>query len=335
MRVRAAIDGMDRVGRCMLRGAFDRRDRAFEIVAVNDAAPAATVAHLLRHDSTHGRWHRDVEAVGEDLAVEDRPIRVLHEPAPARLPWSALGVEVVVDGTGRVCDVAGHFEAGTRKVVLPRPGGDADATVVLGVNDDDYDPMRHDVVANASSATNCAVPLALVLHRAFDVVEGVLTTVHGPTADQNLLDGPHPDLRRGRSAAVNIIPAGTDVARALGEVLPELAGRIDGVELGVPVAGASLVQLTALLREPATVGRVNRAFHSAADGWLKGVLRCTSEPIVSSDVLGESASCLVDLGLTRVIGHTATVFGWHDDVWACAQRTLDLLDHVARTLPQR
>jgi glyceraldehyde 3-phosphate dehydrogenase len=333
MRVRAAIDGTDRIGRCVLRGAFDRPDRAFEIVAVNDPAPAATLAHLLRHDSTHGRWHRDVESVGEDLAVDDRPIRALHESRTAGLPWRALGVEIVV-GSGRVCDVAGHLEAGARKVVLTGPGEEADATVVLGVNDDDYDPTRHDVVANASCATNCAVPLTLVLHRAFDVVEGVLTTVHGQTADQNLLDGPHPDLRRARSAAVNIIPTGMEVARAVGEALPELAGRIAGVELGVPVAGASLVQLTALLREPATVGRVNRAFRSAADGWLKDVLRWTSEPIVSSDVLGESASCLVDLGLTRVVGHTATVFGWHDDMWASAQRTLDLLDHIARTLPR-
>jgi glyceraldehyde 3-phosphate dehydrogenase len=333
MRVRAAIDGMDRIGRCALRGAFDRPDRGFEIVAVNDPAPAATVAHLLRHDSTHGRWRRDVESVGEDLAVDDRQVRVLHEPSPSRLPWRALGVEVVVDGTGRVCDVAGHLDAGARKIVLSGPGEDADATVVLGVNDDDYDPMRHDVVANASCTTNCAVPLALVLHRAFDVVEGVLTTVHGQTTGQNPLDGPCPDLRRARSAAVNIIPRGTQVAQALGEVLPELAGRIDGVALGVPVAGASLVQLTARLREPATVGQVNRAFHYAADGWLKDVLRCTTEPIVSSDVLGESASCLVDLGLTRVVGHMATVFGWQDDAWAAAQRTLDLLDHVARTLP--
>ncbi|HXV92527.1 MAG TPA: type I glyceraldehyde-3-phosphate dehydrogenase [Pseudonocardia sp.] len=338
MRIGVGINGMGRIGRDVLRSVVERDEQAFEVVAVNDLAPPATVAHLLRHDSTYGAWTHHVEVAGDYLAVDDRPVRAMQEADPARLDWGALGVEIVIEATGRFRtreQAAAHLAAGARKVVLTAPGKDVDATVVMGVNHDVYDATRHDVVSNASCTTNCAAPMAQVLHHAFGIVEGLLTTVHSYTADQNLLDGPHKDLRRARSAAVNIIPTSTGAARAIGTVLPELAGRLDGVAVRVPVVDASLVDLTVRLAGRATAGQVNRAFATAADGPLKGVLRCTAEPVVSHDVIGENASCLFDSELTRVVGETVKVFGWYDNEWGYAQRTVDLVDLVARTLPAR
>lgn len=337
MRARVAINGLGRIGRDVLRGAIDRNEDAFEIVAVNDVAPIATLAHLLRHDSTYGPWLRGIEVAGDYLVIDERQIRAFQEPDPARLPWSALGVDVVIDASGRFRTrekAAAHLVAGAKKVVLTAPATDVDITIVMGINHEDYEAGTHHIVSNASCTTNCAAPMAQVLHYGFGIVEALLTTVHSYTSDQNLLDGPHKDPRRARSAAVNIIPTSTGAARSVSEVLPDLAGRLGGVALRVPVVDASVVDMTARLAEPATVGQVNRAFLAAEAGPLKGVLRCTSEPIVSHDVIGENASCLLDLGLTQVTGELVKVFGWYDNEWGYAQRTLDLTELVAHTLPR-
>ncbi|MHA6781967.1 type I glyceraldehyde-3-phosphate dehydrogenase [Pseudonocardia saturnea] len=339
MRIRVGINGMGRIGRDVLRGAIERADPGFEIVAINDLAPPETIAHLLRHDSAYGRWGHAVDLGGGFLTMDDQhSIRVLQEPDPARLDWAADGVDVVIEATGRFrtreC-AAAHLAAGARKVVLTSPGTDVDATIVVGVNEDSYEAATHHIISNASCTTNCATPMALVLHRAFGIEEGLITTIHSYTSDQNLLDGPHKDLRRARSAAVNIIPTSTGAARAIGEVLPELEGRLDGIAVRVPVVDGSLVDLTVQLSGPATVGQVNRAFEAAADGPLKGILRYTTDPVVSHDVIGESASCLFDSELTRVVGNTVKVFGWYDNEWGYAQRTIDLVDLVASTLPGR
>jgi glyceraldehyde 3-phosphate dehydrogenase len=336
MRVRVGINGMGRIGRNILRTAIDRDEPGFEIAAVNDLAPAATIAHLLVHDSTYGRWARDVEVAADFLEIGDHTVKVLREPDPARLDWAALGVDVVIEATGRFRTrerAAAHLSAGARKVLITAPGTDVDATIVMGINEDTYDATTQDIISNASCTTNCAAPMVQVLHHCFGIEEGLLTTVHSYTGDQNLLDGPHKDLRRARSAAVNIIPTSTGAARAIGVVMPELAGRLGGVAIRVPVVDASLVDLTVRLSEPATVGQINRAFATAATGSLKGILRCTTEPVVSQDVVGEAASCLFDAGLTQVTGHLVKVFGWYDNERGYTQRTIDLLDLVVNTLP--
>jgi glyceraldehyde 3-phosphate dehydrogenase (phosphorylating) len=338
MRVRVGINGMGRIGRDVLRAAMGHDSSAFEIVAINDLAPPDTIAYLLRHDSTYGPWNRRVEQSGHDLAVDDHTIRVLQEPDPQNLGWDDFGVDIVVEATGRFRTrdrATHHLTAGATKVVLTAPGTDLDATIVMGINEDTYEATSHHIVSNASCTTNCAAPMAQVLHHGFGIEEGLLTTIHSYTSDQNLLDGPHQDPRRARSAAVNIIPTSTGAARAIGEVLPELAGRLDGVAVRVPVVDASLVDLTVRLSEPATAAQINHAFATAADGRLKGIVRYTTDPVVSTDVIGESASCLFDAGLTRVVGSTAKVFGWYDNEWGYAQRTVDLVDLMARTLPGR
>ncbi|GAA3232354.1 type I glyceraldehyde-3-phosphate dehydrogenase [Pseudonocardia petroleophila] len=340
MRVRVGINGMGRIGRSVLRASLDRDEPGFEIVAVNDLAPPETIAHLLRHDSTYGEWRRRIDVSDGYLTVDDRAVRATQEPDPTRLGWDAVGVELVVEATGRFRsrgDVGGHLTAGARKVVVTAPGHDLDATIVMGVNQDVYDAVDHHLVSNASCTTNCAAPMAQVLHHAFGIEQGLLTTVHSYTSDQNLVDAPHRDLRRARSAAVNIIPTSTGAARAIGEVLPELAGRLDGVALRVPVVDASLVDLTVLLSgtATATAGQVNRAFRTAADGPLKNVMRCTDEPLVSRDVIGDPASCVIDLGLTQATGSLVKVFGWYDNEWGYTQRTVDLADLMARTMPDR
>jgi len=342
MRVRVGINGMGRIGRDLMRIATDRAgsasETAIEVVAVNDLAPSETLAHLLRHDSTYGAWSRTVEVARGRLDIDGHEIRVLQQPDPDDLPWEDLGVDVVVEATGLFrtrAAAAAHLRAGARKVVITAPGTDVDATIVMGINQDSYEGLRHDVISNASCTTNCAAPMAQVLDACFGIESGLLTTVHSYTADQNLLDGPHKDLRRARSAAVNIIPTSTGAAKAIGLVLPQLAGRLDGVAVRVPVVDASLVDLTVRLAEPATVGQVNAAFQAAADAQLKGILRCTDEPVVSHDVIGEAASCLLDTGLTRVAGQMVKVFGWYDNEWGYAQRTVDLVEMVARRLPTR
>ena len=338
MHVRVGIDGLGRTGRAVLRAVLGRAGTCLEVAAVNDPAPVATLAYLLRHDSTSGRWSALVEHDGRDLEVDGHAVRCTHRDAAADLDWSGAQVDVVLEATGRRhrrADAAGHLAAGARKVVVAAPGADADVTVVSGVNDDDYSPREHDVVSNASPTTHCAAPMLDVLHRAFGVRRALLTTMHAYTADQNLLDGDHTDLRRTRSAPANLIPTGTGAALAVEAVLPALRGRVDAAAVRVPLPDVSLVDLTAVLDDPATVGQVNRAFLHASGGPLGEVLRYTEEPTVSHDVLGDPASCVFDAGLTLVTGELVKVFGWYDNEWAYARRTVELLETVARTLPPR
>ena len=338
MRTRVGINGMGRIGRAVLRVLAQRLDRTFDIVAVNDVAPIDTVAHLLRHDSTFGPWAGEIETDRGFLVLGGQPIRASNEARPAELPWDELGVDIVIEATGRHRTrelASAHLTAGARKVVLTSPGTGVDATIVMGINDDDYDAGSHHIVSNASCTTNCVAPMISVLHRAFGIRRAMLTTVHGYTGDQNLLDAPHKDLRRARAAAVNIIPTTTGAAKAVSEIFPELAGRIDGVALRVPVVDASITDLTVQLNEVVTAGRVNRAFADAASGRLKTILRYNTEPLVSSDIVGDPSSCVFDSGLTTASGTMAKVFGWSDNEWAYAQRTVDLVDLVAATLPNR
>jgi glyceraldehyde 3-phosphate dehydrogenase len=341
MRVRVGINGMGRIGRAVLRGVIERDDAAVEVVAVNDLAPIATLAHLLRYDSTYGRWPVQIEVDDDEnhLSVGGRLLRVFDEPDPADIDWRALGVDIVVEATGRFRtreQAAAHVvHGGARKVVLTSPGKDVDATIVMGLNEDTYSASEHEVVSNASCTTNCAAPMVTVLHRTFGIQRGLLTTVHSYTGDQNLQDGPHKDLRRARAAAVNMVPTSTGAAKAISQILPELAGRLDGIAIRVPVQDVSLVDLTVQLGDEATVGQVNRAFATASDGYLKGILRYTTDPIVSRDVLGDPASCVLDSGLTTVTGDLVKVFGWYDNEWGYAQRTVDLVEMIARTLPDR
>ncbi|GAA4857226.1 type I glyceraldehyde-3-phosphate dehydrogenase [Pseudonocardia benzenivorans] len=336
MRTRVGVNAMGRIGRALFRIAEDRAGCSFEIVAANDVAGAEQIAGLLARDSTYGRWDKRIELSHGYLSVDDRAVRVTQWHDPTDVDWSEDGVEIVVDATGRFRTrdaAAAHLSSGVRKVVLTAPGSGMDATIVMGVNDSDYEATRDHVLSAASCTTNCAAPMAYVLDQAFGIEEGLMTTVHSYTADQNLVDGPHHDPRRARSAAVNIIPTGTGAATAVGAVLPRLAGRLDGLSLRVPVEDVSLVDLTVRLSTPVTAAQVNHSFVTAADGALKGVLRCTTEPIVSRDVVGERASCLMDLGLTRVVEGLVKVFGWYDNEWGYAERVADLLGLVARTLP--
>jgi len=337
MKVRVGINGMGRIGRAVLRGITERDEPGFEVIAVNDLAPTATIAHLLRHDSTFGTWRQQVELNGDYLGIADRQIYATQQPDPDHIPWEMLGVDVVVEATGRfrTAEKAGaHRRAGARKVLLTVPG-EADATIVMGLNQDTYRPTQHHLISAASCTTNCAAPMAYVLQHAFGIEQGLLTTVHSYTGDQNLVDGPHKDLRRARSAAVNMIPTSTGAALAIGTVLPELFGKLDGVAVRVPVIDASLVDLTVKLTEEATTAQINSAFARAADTTLKGILRYTTDPIVSCDIIGDPASCVFDAGLTRVIGDTAKIFGWYDNEWGYSQRVIDLLDLIARTLPDK
>jgi glyceraldehyde 3-phosphate dehydrogenase len=329
MTVRIGVNGFGRIGRLVVRAA---RDRDIEVVGVNDVAGVATLAHLLKYDSTYGRYPGAVAADGDGLVVDGRHIRTTAERDPADLDWSAVGADIVVESTGKFRtrdDAARHLKAGARKVVLSAPGKGVDATLVLGVNADEYDPVHHDVVSNASCTTNCFAPMVKVLHEAFGIRKGYLTTVHGYTNDQNVLDGPHKDLHRARAAAVNLIPTTTGAARAVGLVLPELAGRLDGLALRVPLEDGSLCDFAAVLDREVTTAEVNAAFRVAADGELAGLLVYNEDPIVSRDVVGESASCIFDSTLTQTQGDLIKVFGWYDNEWGYTHRLLDLVELVA------
>ena len=325
--MRIAVNGLGRVGRALVRQAEQSAD--VEVVAVNDLADPHTLRSLLRRDSTYGRYPGVVEAKDDALILDGRRVPWSDARTPDALPWADHAVDVAVECTGRFREVdaaGGHLEAGARKVVISAPGKNADATIVMGVNDGDYDPRHHDVVSNASCTTNCVAPMVSVLHRAFGVEHGFMTTVHAYTGDQNLVDGPHRDLRRARSAAVNIVPTTTGAARAVGLVLPELAGRLDGVALRVPVVDGSLVDLAVLPDRKVTVEEVNAAFAEAShSAELEGRLRYEDEAFVSSDVVGDPASCVFDSSLTQVSGRFVKVFGWYDNEWGYVARLLELV----------
>jgi glyceraldehyde 3-phosphate dehydrogenase len=330
--MRIAINGLGRVGRALLRQAVQTDD--LEVVAVNDLADTRTLAALLRRDSTYGPFPGEVDFADDCLVVDGHKIPWSNATSPSELPWASYAVDVAVECTGRfrTAETAGgHLEAGARKVVISAPGKDVDATIVMGINDASYDPHHHDVVSNASCTTNCVAPMVSVLNEAFGIEQGFMTTVHAYTGDQNLVDGPHKDLRRARSAAVNIIPTTTGAARAVGLVLPELAGRLDGVALRVPVLDGSLVDLGVLLDREVTVEEVNTAFETAAASTrFAGRLRYETEPMVSIDVVGQSASCVFDSSLTQASGRFVKVFGWYDNEWGYVARLAELVRLVGR-----
>jgi glyceraldehyde 3-phosphate dehydrogenase len=339
MTVRVGINGFGRIGRNYLRSVLARDDgwdsTEIEVVAVNDIAPTATLAHLLEYDSTYGRLSRAISHDAESITVDGHRIAVTAERDPAALAWGELGVEIVVESTGRFRtrdDAALHLKAGARKVLLSSPGKGVDATVVMGVNEGTYEPAQDHVVSNASCTTNCVAPMVKVLDERFGIVKGLMTTIHGYTNDQSLLDGPHKDLRRARSAAVSIIPTSTGAARAVGLVLPSLAGALDGIAVRVPIEDGSLTDLALQLRRPVTAEEINAAFTEAAEGPLRGILRVTTAPIVSRDIVGDPASCVVDAGLTQAHGDLVKVFGWYDNEWGYSNRLLDLTEYVAARL---
>ena len=333
MTIRVGINGMGRIGREYLRYATASKD--IEVVAVNDIADLAQLVPLIRRDSTFGRFNKEVEAQGNALIVDGRKIAVSTLREPGRIPWAEHGAEIVIESTGkfRTRDQAGaHLAAGANRVLISAPGKGVDATIVLGVNDEIYDPSSHYVISNASCTTNCVAPMVKVLHESFGIVQGFMTTVHAVTNDQNVLDAPHKDPRRARTASTNIIPTSTGAARAVGQVLPELNGRLDGVALRVPVVDGSLVDLGVVVETDATVDDVNAAFaSSAASGPLAGKLRYTTEPMVSTDVIGDGASCIFDAGLTQASARFVKVFGWYDNEWGYTCRLADLTRLVAGT----
>ena len=334
MTYRIAINGFGRIGRDYLRCLLGRNmfGDGFEVVAVNDLWDAPTLAHLLQFDSTFGPLRRSVEVAQDAIVVDGHRITMLAQRDPGALPWAELGVDLVIEATGRFRsrdDAALHLKAGARKVLLSAPGKDVDTTIVLGVNTGAYHPAEHDIVSAASCTTNCAAPMVHVLHEAFGLEQGFLTTVHAYTNDQVLLDTPHKDLRRARSAAVNIIPTSTGAAKAVGLVLPELAGRLQGVALRVPVENGSLTDLTCRLSRPVTVAEVNAAYAAAANISLSGILRYTEQPVVSRDIIGDPASCVFDAGLTQADGAMVKVFGWYDNEWGYTSRLVDLTKLLA------
>ena len=332
MTVRIGINGFGRIGRNYLR-AMRSMGVDLEVVAVNDLTSADTLAHLLRYDSTHGRFGSAVEVVDSSIVLDTGPIRVLAERDPKALPWDELGVDVVIESTGLFTtreSAASHLEAGATRVIVSAPATDVDATFVVGVNDSEFDPGKDFVVSNASCTTNCFVPMVKVLDDSFGVESGMMTTVHAFTNDQNLLDLPHRDLRRARAAAVNIIPASTGAARATGLVLQSMKGRLDGSALRVPVPDGSITDFTAVIPGSVTVEEVNAAFSAAAStGPLAKVLDYTEDPIVSSDIVGNPASCTFDAGLTMVMPSASGITlvkigGWYDNEWGYANRLVDL-----------
>ncbi len=339
MSVRVGVNGFGRIGRHYLRAAR-KAGAELEIVAVNDLTSAETLAHLLRYDSTHGRFDGEIKVVDTSIVLDSGPIAVLAEKDPRRLPWAELDVDVVIESTGRFTtrsEAAAHLDAGASRVVISAPAADVDATFVIGVNDDTYDRDRHFVVSNASCTTNCFVPMVKVIDDAFGVDSGLMTTIHAFTNDQNLLDLPHKDLRRARAAANNIVPAGTGAARATGLVMPQMQGRLDGRSFRVPVPDGSVTDFTAVVEGAVTVEQVNSAFAAAAAaGPLAAVLDYTEDPIVSSDIVGSPASCTFDAALTMVMpspsGITLVkVQGWYDNEWGYANRLVDLSLVVGRT----
>lgn len=335
MTTRIGINGFGRIGRNYFRAALEQ-GADLEIVAVNDLTSPETLAHLLKYDSVTGRLGVSVEVADGALVVDGKTIKVLAERDPANLPWADLGVDIVIESTGfftKASDARKHIDAGARKVLISAPASDEDLTVVLGVNDGDYDPENHHIISNASCTTNCLGPLAKVLNDSFGIERGLMTTVHAYTADQNLQDGPHKDLRRARAAAINMVPTSTGAAKAIGLVLPELKGKLDGYAIRVPVPTGSATDLTVTVGREVTAEEVNAAYKAAAaDGSLKGYLSYTEAPIVSSDIVTDPASCIFDSGLTKVIGNQVKVVGWYDNEWGYSNRLVDLTEIVAAKL---
>ncbi|HWL97086.1 MAG TPA: type I glyceraldehyde-3-phosphate dehydrogenase [Nocardioidaceae bacterium] len=334
MTVRVGINGFGRIGRNFFRAAH-ASGADIEIVAVNDLTDNASLAHLLKYDSILGRLDVDVSSSADEITVGNHTFKAFAERDPANLKWADLGADIVVESTGLFTDATKarvHVDNGAKKVIISAPAKNEDITVVMGVNHEDYDAGRHTVISNASCTTNCLAPMTKVLSEEFGIVKGLMTTVHAYTADQNLQDGPHKDLRRARAAAVNVVPTSTGAAKAIGLVMPELKGKLDGYALRVPVPTGSATDLTLELGRESTTDEVNAAFKTAAGGPLKGFLRYTEDPIVSSDIVTDPASCIFDAGLTKVIGNQAKVVGWYDNEWGYSNRLIDLVQHVGQSL---
>jgi glyceraldehyde 3-phosphate dehydrogenase (phosphorylating) len=329
-KTRVGINGFGRIGRNFFRAAQERGD--FEIVAFNDLGDVNTMAHLLRYDSVLGRFPEDVEVEGGSLKVGGKEIRGLAERDPAALPWRDLEVDVVIESTGFFTKREGaqkHLDAGAKKVVISAPATDPDVTLVLGVNDDTFDPEQHSIISNASCTTNCVAPMAKVLNDTFGIDRGFMTTIHAYTNDQQILDLPHSDLRRARAAAINLIPTSTGAARAIGLVLPELKGKVDGISVRAPVPTGSVTDLVVTLHKETTAAEINAAFEAAAsDGPLAPYLDYSTEPLVSSDIVHSPASCTFDSGLTMANGNFAKVFGWYDNEWGYSCRLVDLVSKL-------
>lgn len=335
MTTRIGINGFGRIGRNYFRAAL-AQGAALEIVAVNDLTSPETLAHLLKYDSVGGRLAQTVEVVEGNLVVDGKAITVFAERDPAKLPWGDLGVDIVIESTGfftKASDAQKHIDAGAKKVLISAPASDEDITIVMGVNEGLYDPATHHIISNASCTTNCLGPLAKVINEAFGIEHGLMTTIHAYTADQNLQDGPHKDLRRARAAAINMVPTSTGAAKAIGLVLPELKGKLDGYAIRVPVPTGSATDLTVTVSRETTVEEVNAALKAASEtAELKGLLTYTDEPIVSSDIVGDPASSIFDSGLTKVIGNQIKVVSWYDNEWGYSNRLVDLTELVAAKL---
>ncbi|MEE6139761.1 type I glyceraldehyde-3-phosphate dehydrogenase [Mycobacterium sp. 050128] len=339
MTVRVGINGFGRIGRNFYRALLAQREQGgadIEVIAVNDLTDNASLAHLLKFDSILGRLPHDVTLEGEDtIVVGPAKIKALEvREGPAALPWGDLGVDVVVESTGIFTNAAkakGHLDAGAKKVIISAPATDEDITIVLGVNDDKYDGSQN-IISNASCTTNCLGPIAKVLNDEFGIVKGLMTTIHAYTQDQNLQDGPHKDLRRARAAALNIVPTSTGAAKAIGLVLPELKGKLDGYALRVPIPTGSVTDLTAELAKSASADEINAAMKAAAEGPLKGILKYYDAPIVSSDIVTDPHSSIFDSGLTKVIDNQAKIVSWYDNEWGYSNRLVDLVSLVGKSL---
>ncbi len=334
MTIRVGINGFGRIGRNFFRAVL-ASGADVEVVGANDLTDNATLAHLLKYDSILGRLPHDVKASADEISVAGRSFKALSERDPAALPWADLGADIVIESTGIFTDANKarvHVDGGAKKVIISAPAKNEDVTVVMGVNHETYDPAAHTIISNASCTTNCLAPMAKVLHESFTIHRGLMTTIHAYTQDQNLQDAPHPDLRRARAAAINVVPTSTGAAKAIGLVMPELKGKLDGYALRVPVPTGSATDLTVTVGRETSVDEVNAAMKAAADGPMAGYLVYTDDPIVSSDIVTDPASCVFDSGLTKVIGDQVKVVGWYDNEWGYSNRLVDLVKHVGASL---
>ncbi|HEV2089352.1 MAG TPA: type I glyceraldehyde-3-phosphate dehydrogenase [Cryptosporangiaceae bacterium] len=334
MTIRVGINGFGRIGRNFYRAVL-ASGADVEVVGVNDLTDNATLAHLLKYDSILGRLPHDVKASADEISVAGHSFKALAERDPAALPWGDLGADIVIESTGIFTDANKarvHVDGGAKKVIISAPAKNEDVTVVMGVNHESYDPAAHTIISNASCTTNCLAPMAKVLHESFTIQRGLMTTIHAYTQDQNLQDAPHADLRRARAAAINVVPTSTGAAKAIGLVMPELKGKLDGYALRVPVPTGSATDLTVTVGRDTSVDEVNAAMKAAADGPMAGYLVYTDDPIVSADIVTDPASCIFDSGLTKVIGDQVKVVGWYDNEWGYSNRLVDLVKHVGASL---
>ncbi|MET8912143.1 MULTISPECIES: type I glyceraldehyde-3-phosphate dehydrogenase [Micromonospora] len=334
MTIRVGINGFGRIGRNFFRAVL-ASGADIEVVAVNDLTDNATLAHLVKYDSILGRLPHEVKATADEITVGGKTIKAYAEKDPAKLPWGEVGADVVIESTGFFTDATkakAHVDGGAKKVIISAPAKNEDVTVVMGVNQDQYDPAKHTIISNASCTTNCLAPMAKVLHDTFGIQQGLMTTIHAYTQDQNLQDAPHKDLRRARAAALNIVPTSTGAAKAIGLVLPDLKGKLDGYALRVPIPTGSVTDLTVTVGRETTVDEVNAALKAAADGPLKGILVYNEDAIVSSDIVTDPASCIFDAPLTKVIGNQVKVVGWYDNEWGYSNRLVDLVKLVGSSL---